>query len=131
MTYRSKFWLLGALAFGSALVAGVIIGKTVPAGSGVENPALIMPALIALMFLVLWAGWLWWQKTDDLQREGQMMSWWWGGTIGALIAIVIMIVMTGRHSDLSLGAIYLFFAQIAGMAVVWLVWRLRGRGPAE
>ena len=131
MSYRTKIWSLAALAFGSAAVAGVIIGKTVPASGGVENPALVLPLLLGLVSLSGIAAWFWWRKTDDLQQQGQLISWWWGGTTGAIVMIVCLAVLTGRHSDLSLGAAYLFFAQFAGMAVVWLAWKFRGRGAAE
>nr|WP_298925501.1 hypothetical protein [uncultured Erythrobacter sp.] len=131
MSHQTKFWLLAALSLGGALVAGVVIGKTVPASGGVENPALVLPALLALLGLVMAATWLWWQKTDDLQQQGQLISWWWGGTIGALFMLASLVVMTGRHSDLSLGATYLFFAEFAGFAVVWLLWKWRGRGISE
>ena len=131
MSYRTKFWSLAVLAFGSAALAGIIIGKTVPSGGGVENPALVLPLLLGVVSLTAIAAWLWWRKTDDLQQQGQLISWWWGGTTGAIVMIVCLAVLTGRHSDLSLGAMYMFFAQFAGMLVVWLGWKIRGRGAAE
>ena len=131
MTYRTKFWLLAALACGVSAIAGVIIGKTVPASGGVENPGLVLPVLLVVGLLVLVAAWPWWNKTDDLQKQGQLISWWWGGTAGAIFMLITTVVMTGRHSDLSLGATYVFFAQVAGMAVAFLVWRIRGRGTPE
>lgn len=131
MTYRMKFWLLAAVAFGTAAIAGVIIGRIVPASGGVENPALILPLLLIVVSAVMVACWPWWQKTDDLQKQGQLLSWWWGGTFGALVMLVILVVMTGRHSELSLGATYLFFGEGAGMAVAFLIWKFRGRGLTE
>ena len=131
MSFRTKFWLLAALAFVAAVTAGIVIGKTVPASGGVDNPALVLPLLLVVVCAVMAACWPWWQKTDDLQKQGQLLSWWWGGTFGALAGIVTMVVMTGRHSDMSLGATYLFFAEFAGMAVAFLIWKLRGRGLAE
>lgn len=131
MSYGSKFWLSAALAFGLAVVAGVVIGKTVPASGGVENPALILPALLSFVVFLFGASWLWWKNTDDLQQQGQLISWWWGGTAGALTMLICVVVLTGRHSDLSLGATYMFFAQFAGMAIVWLGWKIRGRGTSE
>ncbi|TRD10894.1 hypothetical protein FGU71_02795 [Erythrobacter insulae] len=131
MTFQGKFWLWAAIAFGAAAIAGVVIGKTVPASGGVENPALVLPMLLMVVALVSAATWVWWQKTDDIQQQGQLISWWWGGTFGALAMLVVLVVMTGRHSEISLGATYLFLAEFAGFAVVWCVWKLRGRGPAE
>ncbi len=131
MTHRMKFWLLAALAVGSSLIAGTIIGKTVPLSGGVDNPELVLPALLAVASLVMFACWLWWRKTDDLQKQGQMLSWWWGGNIGALVMAVCLATLTGRHSDLTHGAFYMFFAQFAGFVLVWLAWKLRGMGPTE
>ncbi len=131
MTYRTKFWLFAAIAFGSSMILGVIIAKTVPSGGGADNPALVLPFLLGLVALLFIPCWLWWQKTDDLQKQGQMLSWWWGGTAGALVMLVVMSVMFGRHNDITQGGIYMFFAQFAGMAVVWIGWKLRGRGQAE
>lgn len=131
MSHRTKYWLLCALAFAAATLAGVIIGKTVPAGTGSENATLLFPLLLGVGGMVLVAGWLWWRKTDDLQQQGQLVSWYWGGTCGALAMLIYLAVFFGRHSDLSLGATYLFFAQFAGFFMVWLVWRLRGQGQSE
>lgn len=131
MSHRMKYWMLCALAFGAATLAGIVIGQTVPAASGSQSPAFVFPLLLGVCALVMAAGWLWWKKTDDLQQQGQLISWYWGGTFGALVMMVYLIVFFGRHSDLSLGATYLFFAQGAGFAMVWIIWRLRGRGQSE
>lgn len=131
MTYRKKFWLWAAAAFGSAMLLGVVIGKTVPSSGGVADPVLVLPILLLGVCALVIPVWVWWQKTDDIQQQGQMISWWWGGNFGALAMIVILVVMTGRHSEMSSGAIYLFLAEFAGFALVWCAWKLRGRGPAE
>lgn len=131
MTYRTRVWLLGALAFGAAAIMGVIIGKTVPTHAGSTNPALLFPLFLGLCGIVMAAGWLWWRRTDDLQQQGQLLSWYWGGNCGALVMLVYLVTFYGRHSDISTGALYLFLAEFAGFGAVWLVWRLRGLGKAE
>lgn len=131
MKYTSRMWLSAALAFGSAAIAGVVIAKTVPLSGGVENPELILPALLVLLALVLLALLAWWRQTDDLQQQGQLLSWYWGGNAGAMIMLTILVVLTGRYSDLSIGAGALFLAEFAGFFVVWLIWKWRGRGVAE
>lgn len=131
MSHRNKYLMLCALAFAAAAAAGVVIGMTVPAATGSANPTLMFPLLLGVCGLVMAASWLWWQNTDDLQQQGQLISWYWGGMSGALAMLVYLSVYFGRHSELSLGAIYLFFAEGAGFAVVWLAWRLRGRGHSE
>ena len=131
MSHRTKYWLLCALAFGTAALAGIIIGKTVPAAGASEDAAWLFPLLLGLGAVMMGAGWLWWRKTDDLQQHGQLVSWYWGGTCGALAMLIWLAVFFGRHSEMSLGAAYLFFAQGTGFVIVWLVWRLRGRGQSE
>ncbi len=131
MSHRTKNWLLCALAFGVATIVGIVIGKTAPAVSGSESAAWLFPLLLGLGGLMMFAGWLWWRKTDDLQQHGQLISWYWGGTCGALAMLIYLAVFYGRHSDMSFGAAYLFFAQGAGFVIVWLIWRLRGRGQSE
>ncbi len=129
MSHRMKYWLLCALAFGTAALAGVVIGKTVPSGGASENAVWLFPLLLGLGALVMAAGW--WRKTDDLQQQGQLISWYWGGTCGALAMLIWLAVFSGRHSAMSMGAGYLFAAQFAGFVIVWLVWRLRGWGQSE
>lgn len=131
MYHRRKYWTLCALAFGVAALAGVIIGKVVPSWTGVENPALVFPLLLLIWGLVIATAWLWWKRTDDLQQQGQLISWWWGGLSGSVAILLYLLVVFGRHSELSLGASYLFFSQIAGFIIAWLIWRFRGRGEAE
>lgn len=131
MSHRTKYWMLCALAFGVAALAGVVIGKIVPAAGAGKDGVWLFPLLLGLGGIMMAAGWLWWRKTDDLQQQGQLVSWYWGGTCGALAMLIYLMVFFGRHSDMSVGAAYLFFAQGAGFAIVWLVWRLRGRGQAE
>lgn len=123
--------MLCALAFGAAALAGVLIAKTVPAAGASENGVWLFVLLLGVGGMVMVAGWLWWRNTDDLQQQGQLVSWYWGGTCGALAMLIYLAVFFGRHSDISLGATYLFFAQFAGFFMVWLVWRLRGRGQSE
>lgn len=126
MSHRAKFWFTAALAFGLAAFAGFIIGRLIPVTGGAENPALVLPlAFVAIVFVAI-AVWFWWKNTDDLQQQGQLISWWWGGNFGAVIMLVCVVVLTGRHSDLSRGAFYLFCAEFGGMLIVWLIWKLRG-----
>jgi hypothetical protein len=107
------------------------MGQTVPAGGASEHAVPVFVLLMGVWGLVMAAAWLWWRRTDDLQQQGQLVSWYWGGSFGAVVMLVYLAVFFGRHSEISLGATYMFFAQVAGFLVVWLIWRLRGRGQAE
>jgi uncharacterized membrane protein YhaH (DUF805 family) len=131
MTYRKKFWFWTAASFAAAALAGAILGKALPSAGGVGNPALILPFAFVLIVIVGFFAEMVWRRTDDVQKQGQLISWWRGGMLGALLMLVGLAVMTGRHSDMSLGALYLFLAQFVGFAIGWVVWKLHGRGTAE
>lgn len=105
MTYRMKFWALAALVFGLASMLGAVVGLTVPSSGGVHNPVIALPIVFVAITGLAFVCNLWWQNTDDIQKQGQMISWWWGGTFGAIAALMTL--------------------------VVWIGWKLRGRGQAE
>ena len=131
LSYRTKFWLLAGLTLGLAVITGVAMGAAIPVTDGVANPVLMLSLFFGLIAVIALFNWLWWKRTDELQQQGQLVSWWWGANIVGLPFVVSLMVLTGRHSDLALGAQYLLLAQCSGFAVVWLVWKFRGRGPAE
>jgi hypothetical protein len=131
MTYRAKFWLLGALSISAALVAGAIFAQFIPPGVGSPQPLLIYPLMLALYVPVIAVMWAWWRKTDDLQQQGQLVSWYWGSTCGGLALLIYVMTFFGRESDLTQGAFMMVSAQIAGFLIVWLAWLLRGRGHSE
>lgn len=131
MTHRTKFWLSAIAAFVVALIAGIVIAKSIPSSGGVENPLLVLPLMLAVVTAMFFASWLWWKNTDDLQQQGQLVSWFWGGSAGGLCLLIALGVMMGRHSDMAMGAAYALLAQAAGAFLVWTVWKFRGRGAAE
>jgi hypothetical protein len=131
MTYRTKFWLLGGLSLAAALVAGAVFGQLIPLGGGSTRPYLVFPLILAMYVPVLAIVWLWWKKTDDLQQQGQLVSWYWGGTSGGLAMLIYVMTFYGRESPITLGVTYMLAAQLAGFVLVWLVWMLRGRGQPE
>jgi hypothetical protein len=131
MTYRTKFWLWGGLSLAGTIVAGTVFGKLIPLGGGSPQPHLVFPLMLLLYGLVLGVVWLWWKRTDDLQQQGQLVSWYWGGSTGALAMLIYVMTFFGRESPITVGATYMLGAQIAGFVLVWLVWLARGRGQAE
>jgi membrane protease YdiL (CAAX protease family) len=131
MSYRAKFRLLGALTIAAVLVAGVVFAQFIPLGGGSPQPLLIYPLMLALYVPVLALTWLWWRKIDDLQQQGQLVSWYWGGTFGGLALLIYVITFFGRESDFTQGAVMMATAQLAGFLIVWFVWLLRGRGQSE
>lgn len=131
MTHRKKFWLFALLTLVVASIAGVIIAKAIPSSGGVDDPVLVLPAMLAVTCIAMFANWLWWKRTDDLQQQGQLISWFWGGPIGGVSLLITLGVLFGRHSEIAMGAAYALLAQGAGALLVWLVWKFRGRGFAE
>ena len=130
-SHDSRVRKLGVLGFGAALAAGLILGLYLPANEATTPTWIVYPALLALMAGVILAGLPWWRALDDVQKQGQTHSWYWGSMLAGVAVLMWMVATTGRHSDMSLGAAYLFIAQGLGFALVWLVWRLRGRGTSE
>ena len=130
-THDTKVRKLALLGLCAAVAAGLVLGLLVPAHSESTPVWIVLPALLLLMAVVVVAGLPWWHALDDVQKQGQTHSWYWGSMLGALAFICWLIATTGRHSDLSLGAGYLFIAQGAGFVIAWAVWRIRGRGAKE
>ncbi|MCX9147377.1 hypothetical protein [Erythrobacter sp. WG] len=131
MTHRMKFWLFGGLTLAAVIAAGTLFGRMLPATGGSDQPFRVYPVVLALYAAVLGVAWLWWKRTDDLQQQGQLISWYWGGSCGALAMLAYLMTFLGRTSDITLGAFYMVMAQVVGFVAVWLIWVVRGRGHAE
>lgn len=131
MTYRMKFWLLGGLSLAATIVAGTVFGWLIPIGGSSPQPHLIFPLVLALYAPVSLVAWMWWKRSDDLQQQGQLVSWYWGGSSGGLVMLIYFITFFGRESAITVGAVYMLGAQLAGFVLVWLVWLARGRGWLE
>lgn len=131
MTYRAKFWLFGGLSLAAVIVVGVLTRQILPIGGGSEQPHFAFPLLLALSAPVFATNWLWWKRTDDLQQQGQLVSWYWGSTFGGFVLLVYVVTFFGWENGITRGAFYMLVAQIVGFTLLWLVWLLRGRGQSE
>ena len=130
-SHDRKVRKLGLLGLAAAVLAGLALGRFDPGSTSTISQWVLFPAILVLMAGVVLAGIPWWRALDDVQKQGQTHSWYWGSLVAGLAALAWLLATTGRHSDLSLGAAYLFVAQGVGFALAWLLWRLKGRGAAE
>lgn len=130
-TYSGRMRI--AFAFGTAAVIGAgfvgsrVVGAVEPGG----DFWLVYPALLAIGALAFAALVPWWRKVDDMQRTGHLVSWYWGGMAGGLAVMLALVAASGRHSDLSLGALYTVLGQAVGFMLFFAGWRLRRSGPTE
>jgi hypothetical protein len=130
-TYKSRLRRATWLAFGGAVIAGLIVGRIARSSAPGENFWLIFPLLLLVGALALLGTWPWWRRIDDIQKNGHMLSWYWGSTVGAVILLMWVIAATGVNSDVTKGATAMFMAQGLGFLVVFGSWSWRGRGAAE
>lgn len=130
-TYRSKMFKLGLLAVGATTFAGFINGRIIRIGAPGENFWLVFPALLLVFALAMAAVQPFWNRLDDVQKNGHLVSWYWGGQAGAVVVLMGLVAATGTHSHYSLGGLAVFMGQAVAFGIAWLIWRLRLRGPVE
>ena len=129
--YDRKLLTLAGLALAATTGAGLFSGQLMQARAPGENFWTVFPVLIIVAAIALAACVPWWRKADDRVRQGHANSWYWGSSAGALAVLMYLIAATGLHSEVSLGALYLFLGQFAGFLVFFGLWKWRGRGLAE
>jgi hypothetical protein len=130
-TYRAKMFKLAVLGLVGASAAGLFGGWILRQGPPGENFWLVFPAMLLIFAIGFAPVRLWWRNLDDVQKAGQLLSSYWGGLIGAVIALMALVVATGSRSQFSLGGQAVFLTQAAVSGVVWVIWRFRLRGPVE
>jgi uncharacterized membrane protein len=130
-SYKSKMTLLAVAALSVAVLAGAVGSLVVRYSEPGENFWLVYPALLAVFGLAFAAVMPWWRRLDDLQKEGQLVSWYWGGQIGAVVVLMALVAANGAHSDFARGGAAVFMGEAMFFGAAWLIWRWRSRGPAE
>ena len=116
---------LGPLAF--ALPGAFLLRNVVPG----EH---FWPVLIVGLLTVgaaFWACIPWWRTMDDMQKQGQMISWYWGGMAGGIGMLIWLIAALGNLSPQVQGAIAMMAGQVVGFLIFWAVWMWRQRGAKE
>lgn len=130
-SYRARLRWAMALAFGGALAIGLVGGRLVHLVEPGQDFWLIFPLLLLVAAAIMLVPMPWWNKLDDVQKQGQLTSWYWGGMAGGLVVLMWIVAATGPDSPVSKGAVAMFLGQGAGFAITWAIWWWRGRGPAE
>ena len=128
-TYRSRMRSALVLGVVAVILAGIIGSRVVRGETPGENFWLVYPALLAICALAFGALLPWWHKLDEMQKTGHLTSYYWGGMAGGLSVMLALVAATGRHSDLSLGALYTVLGQAVGFLVFLAVWHLRRGDP--
>lgn len=130
-SYRSKIRMATIVALSAAIAAGILAGRVARAGQPGEHFWIVFPLLLVICLAAFAGSIPWWRRLDDLQKNGHLLTWYWGGTIGLAVALMALIASTGVESPLTKGAMYLIMGQVGGFLLAFLIWWLRGRGPQE
>ena len=118
------------LAFGAAIPVGAVVGGVTHVVEPGEHFWMVFLALLLITGLGLLASLPWWRRMDDLQREGQMVSWYWGGTIGAVAVLMALIAGAGMQSAVTKGGLLVFMGQGLAFFAAYAIWWWRDRGEA-
>lgn len=122
---RRSMWL----AFGVAPAVGVggaLLLRTVGPG---EHFWLIFPLLLVGCGLALWACVPWWNRLDDMQKQGHLVSWYWGGLAGGIVSLMALVASSGVRSAIASGGLIVLLSEAAGFLLFWVVWAYARRGP--
>ena len=130
-SYKNR--LRGAIAFAcvGTLAIGLLGGRLVRLVEPGQHFWLVFPLLLLVAGAMMLVPMPWWNRLDDLQKQGQLNSWYWGGLAGGLVVLMWIVAATGPDSPVSKGAVALFIGQGAGFLIAYAVWWWRGRGPVE
>ena len=131
LSYRAKMGWLLVFAVAGALIVNFGVWKVASLDGVPDNFWMSFP-LFLLGFGAVFAFFMpYWNRLDDVQKQGHQISWYWGGMAGAVIMLVWLVAMNAHRSEFGMGAGIMFMVQTIGFAVAWVVWGLRGRGHAE
>ena len=131
LSYTWRMRLYYAAGVVATLALGLVAGTLSRLGEPGEFFWILFPTLLVLALGVGALALMWWRAMDDVQKAGQTNSWYWGGSAAALVFLLYFIAERAQHSDFAKGAFAMFAVQAAGACVMWLAWRVRGRGAAE
>ena len=131
LSYTWRMRLYYAVGVVATVGLGLTAGTLSRLGEAGEYFWFVYPTLVALASGLGVLAYIWWRALDDVQKAGQTNSWYWGGSAGALLLVLYLVVERAQHSEFGQGAFVMFMAQVVGALLMWVVWRLRGMGPCE
>ena len=127
--YSSRLRRATWLAFGVAPfvgIGGALLLRTVGPG---EHFWIVFPVLLAGCGLALLASVPWWNRLDDMQKQGHLVSWYWGGLAGGIISLMALVAYSGVRSDLATGGLTVLLSETAAFMLAWFFWAYARRGP--
>jgi hypothetical protein len=130
-SYRSRMRWAIVFACVGTLAIGLLGGRLVRMVEPGQDFWLVFPLLLLVAAALMLAPMPWWNRLDDVQKQGQLNSWYWGSLPGGLAVLMWIVAATGPDSPASKGAVAMFIGQAAGFMVAFAVWWWRGRGPKE
>ena len=123
---RRATWLAFAIPLIAAAGASVVLRSINPG----EHFWPILAMLWAVCALALWACLPWWNRLDDMQKQGHTVSWYWGGLGGGILALTGLVAAVGVHGELAVGGLIAMLGQLVGFLVFWAFWARGRRGPS-
>ena len=117
------------LAFGAAPVVGITGGLLLRKVGPGEHFWLVFPILVVGCALALLACVPWWNRLDDMQKQGHMVSWYWGGTAGGITSLMALVAYSGVRSDLATGGFVVLLTEAGAFLLAWALWAYARRGP--
>ena len=129
-SYRSRLRRATWLAFVGPVLAAAGASMMLRSVAPGEHFWLVLGALLVVCALALWACLPWWNRLDDMQKQGHMVSWYWGGLAGGIAGLMWVVAAVGVHGQMAVGALIVFLGEAAGFLLFLFVWALRRSGPS-
>ena len=123
---RRAAWLAAAVTLIGAIAGSVLLGEVGPG----RYFWLTFPILVVVCVVAGQASAPWWRRLDDMQRQGQLISWYWGGLGGGLVTLAALAAGKGVHSPWAIGGMMMLGGQSLGYVIYWAAWARSRRGPA-
>ncbi len=89
---------------------------------------LAFAAMVLLLAATFRAMMPWWRGLDHMQQDSQYQCWYWGGNFGGSIALVAVMIFAVQRTELVMGAVGIYGAQLIGFVLHGIYWRIRHGG---
>jgi hypothetical protein len=128
-SYSARLRRATLLAFGVAPLIGIAAALFLRKIGPGEHFWLVFPILVVGCVVALLACVPWWNRLDDMQKQGHLVSWYWGGTAGAIVSLMGLVAHSGVRSDLATGGMIVLLAEAGAYLLWWAFWAHGRRGP--